>query len=262
MRDPQRDDVGALGDLDPVEHHHRQADVVQPAAHQLTERGPGPLDEQLRHRALARRARLPLDLLADRLAHAGEPARRDARQHPVHHHDGQRVPVGEVLIGLDRQLALVIRRADPRAADLHPPAAQRHRPALMTVALGRPIRVVPALRADDLLDLGLHQLVHHAEPDADAQRQQPLPRGPDQLTQRLLNLRRQRPFTPSAGVTTCGPDTFFMAVPPVLSDFFVAPNAPNRSGRDGRTATQISTRSRTTSRRSDFSSTSATWSAP
>ena len=40
-----------------------------------------------------------------------------------------------------------------------------------------------------------------------------------------------------------------MAVPPVLSDLgLVAPNAPNRSGRDGRTATQISTRSRTTSR--------------
>src|SRR5947209_19722590 len=40
-----------------------------------------------------------------------------------------------------------------------------------------------------------------------------------------------------------------MAVPPVLSDLgLVAPNAPNRSGRDGRTATQISTRFRTTSR--------------
>jgi hypothetical protein len=34
-RDPQRDDMGALGDLQAVEHHHRQADVVQPAAHQL-----------------------------------------------------------------------------------------------------------------------------------------------------------------------------------------------------------------------------------
>ena len=34
-RDPERDDVRALSDLQPVEHHHRQADVVQPAAHQL-----------------------------------------------------------------------------------------------------------------------------------------------------------------------------------------------------------------------------------
>ena len=60
----------------------------------------------------------------------------------------------------------------------------------MTVALGRPIRVVPALRADHLTDLSLHQLVHHAQPDADAQRQQPLPRDPHQLAERLLNLRR------------------------------------------------------------------------
>ena len=37
---------------------------------------------------------------------------------------GQRITVGEVLIGLDRQLALVIRRADPRPADLDPPAAE------------------------------------------------------------------------------------------------------------------------------------------
>ena len=54
----------------PVEHHHRQAHVIQPAAHQLAQRGPGPLDEQLRHRALRRRARLLLDLLTDRLADA------------------------------------------------------------------------------------------------------------------------------------------------------------------------------------------------
>jgi SRSO17 transposase len=39
-----------------------------------------------------------------------------------------------------------------------------------------------------------------------------------------------------------------MAVPPVLSDLgLIAPNAPNQSGRDGRTANQISTRFRTTS---------------
>ena len=121
-------------------------------------------------------------------------ARGHARQHPVHHHDGQRIPVGEVLIRLHRQLALIIRRANPRPSDLDPPAAQGHRPALVTVALGRPIRVVPALRADDLLDLSLHQLVHHTQPDPDAQRQQPLPRDPDQLAERLLNLRWERPL--------------------------------------------------------------------
>ena len=34
-RDAERDDVRAIGDLEAVEHHHRQAHVVQPAAHQL-----------------------------------------------------------------------------------------------------------------------------------------------------------------------------------------------------------------------------------
>ena len=64
----------------------------------------------------------------------------------------------------------------------------------MPVALGRPIRVVPALRTDDLVDLSLHQLVHHTQPDPDAQRQQALPRDADQLPQRLLNPRRERPL--------------------------------------------------------------------
>jgi hypothetical protein len=33
-----------------------------------------------------------------------------------------------------------------------------------------------ALRADDLIDLLCHRLGQHTQPDADAQRQQPLPR--------------------------------------------------------------------------------------
>ena len=136
-----------------------------------------------------RLAVMMLDGLDDRLAHPRVLARGHAREHPVHHHHRQRIPIGEVFIRPDRQLALVIRRADPRSADLHPPATQRHRPALMTVSLGRPVRVPPALRADDLLDLGLHQLVHHTQPDTDAQRQEPLPRRAHELAERLLNLR-------------------------------------------------------------------------
>ncbi len=52
---------------------------------------------------------------------------------------------------------------------------------------------IPApLRPHDLVDLGFHQLVHDPEPDTDAQREQSLPRGADELAARLLNLRRQR----------------------------------------------------------------------
>jgi hypothetical protein len=99
--DPERDDVGALGDLQAVEHHHRQAHVVEPAAHQLAERSGGALDEHLRHRRLrCRRSRL-LDLAADGLADPRELARRDAREHPVYHPPGQRVAIGEVLVALN-----------------------------------------------------------------------------------------------------------------------------------------------------------------
>ena len=40
-RDPERDDVRASLQLEPVEHHHRQAHVVEAAAHQLAERARG-----------------------------------------------------------------------------------------------------------------------------------------------------------------------------------------------------------------------------
>jgi hypothetical protein len=50
-----------------------------------------------------------------------------------------------------------------------------------------PIPVPAALRADELVDLLLQQLPQHTEPDLDRQRQQPLPRCPNQLPQRLLD---------------------------------------------------------------------------
>ena len=62
----------------------------------------------------------------------------------------------------------------------------------MAVTLGDPVGVVLALRSDDLVDLELHQLVHDAEADTDAERQQALPRRADELAERFLNLRRQR----------------------------------------------------------------------
>ena len=121
--DPERDDVGALGDLEPVEHHHREAHVIQPAAHQLPQRGPRPLDEPLRDRALACRCARLLNLLADRLPHALKPARGDAREHPVHHRPCERVAVGEVPVCRERQLPLVIGAPHTRPVDLHAPPA-------------------------------------------------------------------------------------------------------------------------------------------
>jgi hypothetical protein len=90
-------------------------------------------------------------------------ARRKAfGEHPVHHRPCQRVTIGEVLVALHRQLVLVVRGTHPRTADLHAPAAERHRPILVAVTLRDTLPVVLPLRADDLGHLGLHQLVHDA----------------------------------------------------------------------------------------------------
>ena len=182
----------ALGDLDAVEHHHRQAHVLEAAAHQLGKRGAGARDEHVRDDGLASRARALLELCADGLADAGEAARGDAREHAVHHHPRERVAVGEVLIRLHGQLVLVVGRAHPRTRDLHAPAAERHRAVLVAVALCGSIRIPRALRAHDLVDLELHQFVHDAEPDSDAQREQALLRRSDELAERLLDLRWER----------------------------------------------------------------------
>ena len=73
-RDPQRHDVRAALEVDPVEHQHRQADVVEATTHQLGERLARARDELARDRRLRRRARPGLPVLADGL--------RDAREAP------------------------------------------------------------------------------------------------------------------------------------------------------------------------------------
>jgi hypothetical protein len=100
--DAERDDVGALGDLQTVEHHHRQAHVIKPPRHQLSQRGTGPLDKHLRDRALGRRRGRLLDIGADGLAGPRESAGGDAGEHPIHHRPGERVAIGEVLLCRDR----------------------------------------------------------------------------------------------------------------------------------------------------------------
>ncbi len=216
-RDPERDDVRAIGDLQPVEHQHRQAHVVQPAPHQLAQPAARALDEHLGDRALPGRRRRLLDLAADRLADLGELARRDAREHPAHHRPRQRVTVGELLVTLNRQLALAVGRAHPRTADRDPPAAQGHRPVLVAVTDRDAIAVVLALRAHDLVDLELHQRA--SKPSLAAPTSSPSAswiRGGSGLS----DARRV--------VTTWLASSFFTAVPPVSMDF----RHPSRSQQD------------------------------
>ena len=88
----------------------------------------------------------------------------------------------------------------------------------MAVTLRDPVGVVLALRADDLVDLELHQLVHDAEPDTDAQREQPSLAAPTSSPSASWICGGSGLSDASKAVTTFGAGTFLMAVPPVLAD--------------------------------------------
>jgi hypothetical protein len=54
-RDPERDDVRAAVQLDPVEHHHRQPQIGERPVHQIPQLISGPLHKRARYRRLRRR---------------------------------------------------------------------------------------------------------------------------------------------------------------------------------------------------------------
>jgi hypothetical protein len=90
--------------LDPVEHHHRQAQVGERSIHQVPQLIAGPLHERAGHRRLRRRPGVGLDLLADRLLRAAVLAGRDAGEHPFEHDTGELIAVGEMVVGRKRHL--------------------------------------------------------------------------------------------------------------------------------------------------------------
>jgi predicted transcriptional regulator len=63
----------------------------------------------------------------------------------------------------------------------------------VTVTNRRAIRDLGVLRADDLIQLGLHHLAQHPKADTNAERQQPILRRAGQLPQRVLHPQRQNP---------------------------------------------------------------------
>ena len=92
-----------------------------------------------------------------------------------------------MLVGPQPHLALAIGRPHPGALDRNAPAAERYLAILVAMPDRGPVAVPPTLRPDDLLDLLLQQFTEHAETDLDRQRQQALPRGPEQLPESFLN---------------------------------------------------------------------------
>jgi hypothetical protein len=109
-------------------------------------------------------------------------------------------------------------------------------PALVAVPDRSPLRHVLALRADDRVDLRLQQLVQHADPDTDAQRQQPFLRRAGQLAERLQHRLSQPLEAPVVGRdrrSRYGPHA---VGPAVLVDLVRTHHGPNATGRGGRTA--------------------------
>jgi hypothetical protein len=136
-----------------------------------------------------------------------------------------------MLIGLERHLGLAVRRPDPRPADPNPPTTQCHLPVLVTVTNSNPVRIVPPLRADDLLDLRLEQLAQDPEPDLDRQRQQPLSRYPISCPSASCTRSGRTASSPVA----CATDTVLLtAVPPSILVDRPSRSHPERTSRRDR----------------------------
>ena len=132
-------------------------------------------------------------------------------------------------------LRLAVRGPNPRPLDPDTTAAERDLASLVAVTHSHALRVVLALRADDVIDLLLHQRAQHAQPDTDAEREQPLLRSPNELPQRLLHAHRQNSFFPGRlrdrYVLIHGGSSFDLGR--------IAAHAPNQSGRGRRDRRQI-----------------------
>ena len=222
----------------------RQAQVTERAAHQLDQVLARARHELARYRRLARRAGDLVDLLADRLARARIAARRDAGEHPLEHHVAQGVARREVRIGRELDLVLTVDGARPRPAHRHALAAERDLAALVAMPHRGAVGDVAALCADDLVDLGLHQLVQHPEtrrpptaravPPSPHQRARRAPPAPTRAAPRcvLLRLRPTQPLRSSWRLVLLSSWTSTRTR-----------HGPNRTGRGGRTAASSSTRS-------------------
>ncbi len=134
-----------------------------------------------------------------------------------------------MLVRAQPHLGLAVNGPHPRVLDLDATTTERHLPVLVTVSDRGPVPVVLPLQTDDLVDL-LHQFRQDTQPDADAERQQPFLRYPDQLAQSFLHALREHDLI--AGrlsdryVATHGGSS--------LDLWRIAANAPKRSGRGRR----------------------------
>ena len=155
-------------------------------------------------RRLARRARHLVDVGTDRLAGAGVAAGAHAREHALEDDVGELVARREVSVRAQLDFLAAVDGASARTPHRHAAPAERHFAALVPVPNRVAIAIVAALRAHDLVDLGLHQLVQHSESDANAQRQQPFLRRAGELAERLA---ARAPAAPRRAASPAATDT-------------------------------------------------------
>jgi hypothetical protein len=187
----QSHDTAAALQLDPVEHQRRQTHIRKRTGHQSGQVLTGASDELAADRRLRRRTLRLGDSIADGLTGPCKPASGNTRQHLLKHDPGQRVTVSEIRIGRKRHLVLPVDGACPRTLHRDPPATERDLSVFVAVPDSGPLLHGRVLGANDLVKLGLHHLAKHAQPDPHAEREQPLLRSPDELSERFLHLQRQ-----------------------------------------------------------------------
>src|SRR5664279_909324 len=187
----QSDDAAAALQLDPVEHQRRQAHIRERTGHQRRQVLAGPGDELAADRRLRRGALRGGHGRADGLTGPGETSGGNTREHLLQNKPTQRVTVSEIRIRRERHLVLPAGGAGPWMLHRDTPAAERDLPVFVAVTNSGSFSDGRVLGADDLVELGLHHLAQHAQPDAHAERQQPLLCGAHELSERFLHTRRQ-----------------------------------------------------------------------
>ena len=99
---------------------------------------------------------------------------REPAEHPLHRHPAEQLGAVEQLVGRHRQFAGAVGGTDPGSGHPNPAATQGDRATLGAVPVRGTIRVVLATRPAHCGHVGLHQLLHHLQPCADREGQQPL----------------------------------------------------------------------------------------
>ncbi len=170
--------------MHPVGHQRDQVQIIQAAAHQLSERGLGRGDEPAGDRRLRRgRGRLP-HLAARGLQPVAITTGRQPGQHLLHRQLARDLGGGEQVIGRQVQLLGPVRSPNPRPGHREAPPAQGDRPSFGAMPVPVTLSVVLSARPAHPRHILVEHGGHDLQPSAGSQGQQTLPRRPGDLGHR------------------------------------------------------------------------------